>query len=181
MFIECQTIIRKVLKSPPNPYIKSLWADTSYGTKLQYDQFQNTKQVLKAVQHEHEGSIKNTLLTQGLVISSILKHSCQRTTSIWSIAQQNLPRNIFNFSIKYLNNTLPTRKNLCKWSISQASACSFCLHSETLQHVVSRCKCISRMAEILGPTTPSFFSLLIHFHLLTKLSLCRFTLFCPRL
>ena len=39
------------------------------------------------------------------------------------------------------NNTLPTRKNLCKWSISQSSACSFCLQSETLQHVVSSCNC----------------------------------------
>ena len=138
-FIECQTIIRNALKSSPNPDIKSLWADTSYGTNLQYDQFQNTKQVLKAVQHEHEDRIKNTLLSQGLVISSILKYSCQRTASIWSIVQQNMPRNIFNFSIKYLNNTLPTRKNLCKWSISQTSACSFCLQSETLQHVVSSC------------------------------------------
>ena len=50
-----------------------------------------------------------------------------------------MPRNIFNFSIKYLNNTLPTRKNLCKWSIFQSSACSFCLQSETLQHAVSSC------------------------------------------
>ena len=50
-----------------------------------------------------------------------------------------MPRNIFNFSIKYLNSTLLTRKNLCKWSISQSSACSFCLQSETLQHVVSSC------------------------------------------
>ena len=140
IIIECQTIIRNALKSSPNPDIKSLWADTSYGTNLQYDQFQNTKQVLKAVQHEHEDRIKNTLLSQGLVISSILKYSCQRTASIWSIVQQNMPRNIFNFSIKYLNNTLPTRKNLCKWSISQSSACSFCLQSETLQHVVSSCK-----------------------------------------
>ena len=138
-FIECQTIIRNALKSSPNPDIESLWADTSYGTNLQYDQFQNTKQVLKAVQHEHEDRIKNTLLSQGLVISSILKYSCQRTASIWAIVQQNMPRNIFNFSIKYLNNTLPTQKNLCKWYISQTSAFSFCLQSETLQHVVSSC------------------------------------------
>jgi len=90
--------------------IKSLWAETSYGTNLQYDQFQNTKQVLKAVQHEHEDRIKNTLLSQGLVISSILKFLCQTTSRFWSTVQQNMPRNIFNFSIKYLNNTLPTRK-----------------------------------------------------------------------
>ena len=51
-----------------------------------------------------------------------------------------MPRNIFYFSIKYLNNTLPTRKNLCRLAISQSSNCSFCLQSETLQHVVSSCK-----------------------------------------
>ena len=135
VYLDCINIMRFQKKK------LSLWANTSYGTNLQYDQFQNTKQVLKAVQHEHEDRIKNTLLSQGLVISSILKYSCQRTASIWSIVQQNMPRNIFTFSIKYLNNTLPTRKNLCKWSISQSSACSFCLQSETLQHVVSSCNC----------------------------------------
>ena len=118
-FIGCQTIIRNTLKSSPHPDIKSLWVDTSYGTNLQYDQFQNTKQVLKASQHEHEDRIKNTLLSQGLVMSNILKFSCQTTSRFWSTVQQNMPRNIFNFSIKYFNNTLPTRKNLCKWSISQ--------------------------------------------------------------
>ena len=51
-----------------------------------------------------------------------------------------MPRNIFNFSIKYLNNALPTCKNLCRWAISQSSNCSFCLQSETLQHVISSCK-----------------------------------------
>ena len=51
-----------------------------------------------------------------------------------------MPKNIFNFSLKYLTNTLATRKKLFKWSIGQSSACSFCLQSETLQHVVSSCK-----------------------------------------
>ena len=50
-----------------------------------------------------------------------------------------MPKNTFNFSLKYLNNTLATRKNLCKWSILQSSACSFCLQAESLQHVVSSC------------------------------------------
>ena len=39
-----------------------------------------------------------------------------------------------------LTNTLATRKNLFEWPIGQSSACSFCLQSETLQHVVSSCK-----------------------------------------
>jgi len=51
-----------------------------------------------------------------------------------------MPKINFNFSIKYLNNTLATKKNLCKWSISQSSACSFCLQSKSIQHIVSSCK-----------------------------------------
>ena len=62
-FIECQTIIRNTLMSSPNLDIKALWSDTSYGTNLQYDKFQNTKQVLKSIQHDHEERIKSTLLS----------------------------------------------------------------------------------------------------------------------
>ena len=43
-----------------------------------------------------------------------------------------------NYSIKYFNNALTTRKNLSKWAISQSSACSY-LKTKTLQHVVSSC------------------------------------------
>ena len=42
-FIECHTVILNALKSSPNLDIKTLWTETSYGTNLQYDQFQNTK------------------------------------------------------------------------------------------------------------------------------------------
>ena len=139
-FTECQTVIHNALKSSPNLDIKNRWAETSYGTNRQYDHFQNTKQVLKSIQRDHEERINNTLLSQGLVISYIIKISCQNVKGLWSSVQQNLPRNIFNFSVKYLNNTLPTRKNLCSWALSQSSNCSFCLQSETLQHVVSSCK-----------------------------------------
>ena len=54
-----------------------------------------------------------------------------------------MPRTIFTFSIEYLNNTLPNRKNLCRWAISQSFNCSFCLQSETLQHVICSCKSYS--------------------------------------
>ena len=128
------------MKSFPNPCIKSLWAYTSYTTNRQYYQFQNNKQVLKAVQQEHEDRIKSILLSQSLVISYILKFPCQKTSTVWSTVQQNMPRNIFNFTIKYLNITLPTWKNVCKWSISQSSACSFFLQSETLQDMLFNCK-----------------------------------------
>ena len=90
--------------------IKTPWAETSYRTNLQYDQFQNTKQVLMSIQHDHQERINNTLLSQGLATSYIIKTSCQNLKGLWSSVQQNLPRNIFNFSVKYLSNTLPTRK-----------------------------------------------------------------------
>ena len=60
--------------------------------------------------------------------------------SLWSSAQSKLPKNIFNFSIRYLSNTLANRVNLYKWKLSQSSDCSFCLCPESLLHVVSGCK-----------------------------------------
>ena len=63
-----------------------------------------------------------------------------KLSSIWSTAQSSLPKNIFNFTIRYINNTLPTRKNLSKWGLSPTSDCSFCLKPESLLHVVAGCK-----------------------------------------
>ena len=139
-FIQCQTIIRNALKTSPNSDIKSLWLDSDNFTNIQYDQYRNTKQVLKSIQTHHHHRITSELTSQGLVISSILKYASKTTTKLWSSVQQRLTKNIFNFTLKYLNNTLATRKNLSKWSIAQSSACSFCLQSETLQHIVSSCK-----------------------------------------
>ena len=80
------------------------------------------------------------IITIIILLLSILTPASSKTRSLWSSAQQSMPKNIFNFSIKYLNNTLATRKHLCKWSISQSYACSFCLQAESLQHIVSSCK-----------------------------------------
>ena len=139
-FVQCQTTIRNALKSSPNHDIVNLWNETSHHTNVQYDQYRNTKHALKAIQTHHEDRVRNELLSQGFVISSILKYSLSQTSPVWSRVQQKLPKNIFNFTIKYLNNTLATRKNLHKWSLAQSPSCSFCLQNETLQHIVSSCK-----------------------------------------
>ena len=107
--IYCQTVIRNALKSFPNLDIKILWAESSYDMHLQYDQFQNTKQVLKSMQHDHEERINKSILSQGLVILSIIKYSCLNLKGLLSSVQQHLPRNIFNISVKYLNITLPVQ------------------------------------------------------------------------
>ena len=109
-FIQCQTIIQNALKSSPNSDSQSLWHDSNTFTNIQYDQYRNTKQVLKSIQSHHHHRITNDLTSQGLVISSILKFASQSTTTLWSIVHQKMPKNIFNFTLKYLNNTLATRK-----------------------------------------------------------------------
>ena len=49
-FIQCQTTIRNALKSSPYPDIRYIWQDSSKNSNIQYDQYRNAKQVLKAVQ-----------------------------------------------------------------------------------------------------------------------------------
>ena len=104
-FIQCQTIMRNALKSSPNPDIRYLWQGSSQNTNVQYDQYKNTKQVLKAVQKQHQGRLEHELTSQDFIISSIIKFTSPKITSLWSIVQQNMSKNIFNFSLKYLINT----------------------------------------------------------------------------
>ena len=113
-FLQCQTVIRHSLRYSPNFDIYSLWAQTSIGCNIQYDQYKNTKQILTAIQKDNENRITHELKSQGFTISCILTHASSKTRSLWSTIQQSMPNNIFNFSLKYLNNTLATRKNLCK-------------------------------------------------------------------
>ena len=47
---------------------------------------------------------------------------------------------IFNFTIRYINNSLSTRKNLSRWGLASNIGCSFCLYPETLLHVVAGCQ-----------------------------------------
>jgi len=108
------------------------------------------------VQQEHSDKLSNQLISQGFIISFLLNHSFKALNSLWSSTQSKLPKNIFNFTIRYLNNTLATRNNLQKWNLSQSSDCSFCLKSETLLHVVAGCKNIWKKVATHGDTTQHF-------------------------
>ena len=70
----------------------------------------------------------------------MIELSLSSLNSLWSSAQSILPTNIFNFSVKYTNNTLPTQVNLHKWGLSSSSDCSFSLVQESLLNVVSNCE-----------------------------------------
>ena len=79
-------------------------------------------------------------MVQGCFFSNVIKFSLKKLNSLWSKSQSNLPKNIYNFTICYINNSLPTRRNLTKWGIMSNSDCSFCLKPETLLHVVAGCQ-----------------------------------------
>ena len=96
--------------------------------------------MLKFFHSAQEDKLKGRLTCQGSFLTNVLKFSLAQLNAVWSKSQSKLPKNIFNFTIRYINNTLPTRKNLNRWGIPSSSDCSFCLHPETLLHVVAGCQ-----------------------------------------
>ena len=139
-FTQCQSTIRNALKSSPNDSIKHLWRLTSNHTNIQYDNYNSAKKVLEHFHSTQEDKLKNQLSYQGSFFSSIMKFSLSQVNTIWSSCQSKLPKNIFNFTIRYINNSLPTRRNMTKWGLSPSIECSFCLLPESLLHVVAGCK-----------------------------------------
>ena len=133
---ECLTKCNKIFT---NDDIKTLWRDTSHGANLQYDSYRNTKEALNAFRSEQEERLTAHLVSQGSFFSTVITQAMPKLNSVWSIAQKNLPKDIFNFKIRYMNNTLPSKKNLCKWGLSSTSDCSFCLQPESLLHIVAGC------------------------------------------
>ena len=127
-FIQCQTVLRKVLKSSANESINELWKTTNNNTNIQYDIYESTKEVLRTFRSVHEDKLQNQLSCQGSFFSRISKFSLHQLNKVWSSAQSKLPKNIYNFTIRYISNSLPTRKNLKTWGISSNSECTFCLN-----------------------------------------------------
>ncbi|CAB4005395.1 Hypothetical predicted protein [Paramuricea clavata] len=139
-FIQCQTVLRKALKSSPNESTNDLWRATSNHTNIQYDAYNSTKEVLKDFRSGHENKLLNQLTSQGSFFCSVTKFALPQLSKVWSVAQSKLPKNIYYFTIRCINNSLPTRKNLNRWAISSNSDCSFCLSPETLLHIVAGCQ-----------------------------------------
>ena len=92
-----------------------LWKNISCGTNIQYDTYKNINHVLKIVRADHTEKLQSKLPSQGVIISFIPEKSLKRLNSLWSKAQRSLSTNIFNFTIRYLNNTLAKKKNLYMW------------------------------------------------------------------
>ena len=139
-FTQCQTVLRNSLKLSPNDSLKDLWKSSSCHTNVQYDVYKSTKEVLKDFRSNQEDKLQHHLTSQGFFFSNVIKYSLSSVNSIWSEVQSHLPKNIYNFTIRYINNSLPTRKNMARWRLSQSPDCSFCLNPESLLHVVAGCQ-----------------------------------------
>ena len=106
----------------------------------QYDTFNSTKNVIKSIRNDITNKIKENLTTQGLVIHHVWDSILANTKAAWTSVQKSLPKNIYNFTIRYLNNTLPNMSNMFTWGHSENKACQLCHYNQTLGHVVAGCK-----------------------------------------
>ena len=80
-----------------------------------------------------------TLSSQNLVINSIWNFVMVSTKAYWFSALDSLPKNVYNFRVRYMNNTLATNKHLLLWKKKHTSQCFACSNEQTLGHVVGGC------------------------------------------
>ena len=136
---------------------------------MQYDSCKNTKHVLKMVRQEHTEKLKVQLPSQGFIISFLLDYSLTILNCLWSSVQSKLPENIFNFTVRYLNNTLANRTNICKWKLSFLHIVAGCKsyledgrytwrHNSALHFIASSLQCIKH--STVHADLPGFFSFL---------------------
>ena len=62
------------------------------------------------------------------------------TAEIWSKSISKLPKNIYNFSIPCVNNSLANATNMHKWGKTASPSCLHCNKNQTLAHGVASCE-----------------------------------------
>ena len=112
---QCQTVLRNCLSNSPNEDLKYIHKDTSNHVNIQYDGFRSTRDVLKKVWDDESNRITNELMSSGLVLRIMWNFSLSTARKYRYTAFENMPKNIYNFTLRYMNNTLPTMKNMKMW------------------------------------------------------------------
>ena len=84
------------------------------------------------------------MTTQKPLIKSIWNHVDNHFNIYWRKAINRLPKNIYNFIIRYLNNTLANATNTFKWKFRTSPYCNFRHARQILGHVVSNCSVFLR-------------------------------------
>ena len=132
---QCQVTVRKCLRSSPNVDIQQLVDMADAKTK----QFRASKEVLKEVWKTAAGNLTSKLNTQGAVIRYLWSEVLQSSKNAWFAVQGNLLRNLHNFTVHYLNNTLPHLSNMFTWRLAETKLCPLCNNIQSLLHVVAGC------------------------------------------
>ena len=132
------TFKNKVRKSG-NHNICEIHKSTS-NINIQYDQFSSIRDALKHIRSSDVSCIMEKLTTQSLVVKPMWEFVDGRFINQWSNVISHLPRNIFNFTIRYLNNTLANGTNVIKWDITNSSTCILCDQQQTHGHVIGGCE-----------------------------------------
>ena len=109
-------------------------------TKLQYDQFKSTKELINQYKKGKEDCITNILTTQSLVIKLLCEYGMKSAAEIWSKSISKLPKSIYKFSICYINNSLANSTNIHKWGKITSPLCLHCNKNQLLGHVVTGCE-----------------------------------------
>ena len=86
----------------------------------QYDRVRASKEVLKEVQKTAAGNLTSKLNTQFAMCGQ------KSSKNAWFPVQSNLPRNLRNFTVRYLNKTLPHLSNMHTWGLAETKLCPLC-------------------------------------------------------
>ena len=135
---QCQVTVRKCLRSSPNVDIQQ-WAEMADAKTKQYDRFRASKEVLKEVRKTAAGNLTSKLDAQGAVIRYVWSEVLQSSKNARFAVQGNLSRNLHNFTVRHLKNTLPHLSNMFTWGRAETILCPLCNDIQSLLHVVAGC------------------------------------------
>ena len=121
----CLVTFRKCLKNSINDDIRYLHNATSEKNNIQYDSFHTTKLALKKIREDKKSKVES-LQVQSTVITELWKTALPKAKDFWFKVQHRLPRNIFNFTIRYMNNSHACFSNSARWGINVSASCTFC-------------------------------------------------------
>ena len=79
------------------------------------------------------------LKTQGAVIRYVWSEVLQSSKNAWFAVQSNSSRNLHNFTVRCLNNTLPHLSNMYTCGLAETKLCPLCNNIQSLLHVVAGC------------------------------------------
>ena len=76
--------------------------------------------------------------------------------------KKSLPKNIYNFTIRYLNNTLPNMSNMFMWGHSENKACPLCHPNKPWVTWLQAARVLLTKGDTHGDMTPSSVTSQIH-------------------